>query len=571
MIEANTTNTENPPAPTAEQQQNLADLEADLASGVAWHPGTLCPPAKLRNTQKAHLTRLMQTVARWYLQTEGKFVDPQNKEARHGLAEVQKLVPMRIAEAFPGDTVAHNNAAKLTASAIFGTGADPRMAFGVYSGKAYPMPGNPSSRLFRNHMWDINTWQSPSYRELTPSVHYDDESCAFSEMLAFAIPTETERNTMLDWLSWNLQNENLKPTWSILLYSESKGTGKSTVGEVCAALFGAQNTAPVNGISKLTQRFAADTLSKKFVLAEEVHISSHTTEGNALKDLITNRTVSVEPKYQPVVTIPQTSCFLFTTNHKPLWLEGGERRYYIIDMDHEGQAQGPRNNEFVEIVGRVKAQISNPQDIRNLYERLMQRVQAPSFDPYNMQFADNATPIMRELQATSGNEGDEVLASLLADYGVSIIPSEDFPELIRHLRLRNANALRNALSRLGWKPDRVRFGGKQRRVLRQIDLKIEHGRVLDAALANTYDPAAEPLGYIWFEIEFYIQKTWKALRVDRLVKIAKSADAYSALDSEPFDNSEGNYGPFASSKSHLRIQAREQEELQSTDSDFQRI
>jgi hypothetical protein len=107
--------------------------------------------------------------------------------------------------------------------------------------------------------------------------------------------------------------------------------------------------------------------------------------------------------------------------------------------------------------------------------------------------------------------------------------------------------------------------------LRKIGLKIEHGRVLDAALANTYDSAAEPLGYVWFEIEFYIQKTWKALRADRLVKITKSADAYSARDSEPFDNSEGNYGPFASSKSHLRIQAREQEELQSTDSDFQRI
>ena len=572
VIEADSAKVEEIPAPTAVQEQDLAHLETDLASGVAWHPGTVQDqPTKLQSSRKAHLARLMQTVASWYLQIDGKFVDPQNKDARHSFAEIQKLVPIRVAEAFPGDAVAHNNAGKLTASAIFGASADPRMAFGVYSGKAYPVPGNPSPRLFRNNMWDINTWQVPGYRELRPSLNYKAESCAFSEMLAFAVPTEAERNTLLNWLSWNLQNEHRKPTWSILLYSESKGTGKSTIGEVCAALFGAHNTAPVNGIANLTQRFAADVLSKKFVLAEEVHISSHTAEGNALKDLITNRTISVEPKYQSVVTIPQTSCFLFTTNHKPLWLEGGERRYYIIDMDHDGQAQGPRNDEFVEIVGRVKIQINSPQGVRNLYERLMRRSQAPSFDPNNMGFADNATPIMRELQATSGNEGDEVLTSLLTEYGVTIIPSEDFPELIRHLRLRNANALRNALSRLGWEPDRVRFGGKQRRVLRKTGLKMEHGRVLDAALANTYHSAAETSDYVWFDIEFYIHKTWKALRSERLVKIPKSADAYSARDSEPLDNSEGHYGPFASSKSHLRIQAREQDELQAADSDFQRL
>ena len=572
VIEADSAKVEEIPAPTAVQEQDLAHLETDLASGVAWHPGTVQDqPTKLQSSRKAHLARLMQTVASWYLQIDGKFVDPQNKDARHSFAEIQKLVPIRVAEAFPGDAVAHNNAGKLTASAIFGASADPRMAFGVYSGKAYPVPGNPSPRLFRNNMWDINTWQVPGYRELRPSLNYKAESCAFSEMLAFAVPTEAERNTLLNWLSWNLQNEHRKPTWSILLYSESKGTGKSTIGEVCAALFGAHNTAPVNGIANLTQRFAADVLSKKFVLAEEVHISSHTAEGNALKDLITNRTISVEPKYQSVVTIPQTSCFLFTTNHKPLWLEGGERRYYIIDMDHDGQAQGPRNDEFVEIVGRVKIQINSPQGVRNLYVRLMRRSQAPSFDPNNMGFADNATPIMRELQATSGNEGDEVLTSLLTEYGVTIIPSEDFPELIRHLRLRNANALRNALSRLGWEPDRVRFGGKQRRVLRKTGLKMEHGRVLDAALANTYHSAAETSDYVWFDIEFYIHKTWKTLRSERLVKIPKSADAYSARDSEPLDNSEGHYGPFASSKSHLRIQAREQDELQAADSDFQRL
>ena len=65
-----------------------------------------------------------------------------------------------------------------------------------------------------------------------------------------------------------------------------------------------------------------------------------------------------------------------------------------------------------------------------------------------MRFNDNATPIMRELQAISGNEGEQVLQSLLDDYNVSIIPSEDMVDFVAYLKLSNANSLRNILSNL---------------------------------------------------------------------------------------------------------------------------
>ena len=68
-----------------------------------------------------------------------------------------------------------------------------------------------------------------------------------------------------------------------------------------------------------------------------------------------------------------------------------------------------------------------------------------------------ALEVMRELQATSGDEGDKLLGALPEEYKVRIILSEDFAELASYLRLRNANALRNAHSRLGRKADRLRF------------------------------------------------------------------------------------------------------------------
>lgn len=188
--------------------------------------------------------------------------------------------------------------------------------------------------------------------------------------------------------------------------------------KVLTALFGPENTVTLNCIKPPTQSFAVDALGKKLVVAKEVHISSHSREGNALKDLITNTAVSVEPKYQPVVNIPQRSCFLFTADHKPLWLEGGEWRYYIIDMDHGGHAQGPDNDKFVELVRRVKAMTEDQQPLQDFYARLMVRAQSENFDPKDIGGKMNATPIMRELQATAGKEGDKVLRA-----------SEDLPKL----------------------------------------------------------------------------------------------------------------------------------------------
>jgi phage/plasmid-associated DNA primase len=67
-------------------------------------------------------------------------------------------------------------------------------------------------------------------------------------MLEFAIPEQAQRDMLLDWVAWNLQNEGNKPTWAIMLYSETKGTGKSTIAKVLTALFGEANTALCNGI-----------------------------------------------------------------------------------------------------------------------------------------------------------------------------------------------------------------------------------------------------------------------------------------------------------------------------------
>lgn len=352
----------------------------------------------------------------------------------------------------------------------------------------------------------------------------------------------------MDWTAWSLQNEASKPTWAILLFSEEKGTGKSTIGVVLEALFGAANTAKIDGVDKLVATHNDRVLDKKLIVAEEVHISSRSKTGNALKDLITSDRTTVNPKYQATKTIPLKACYLFTTNHKPLWLEGGERRYYIIEMSHEGHAQGPKSDEFSDLVRDVYDQISNPKRLSALYAALMARTVSEKFSPKSMRFDDNATPIMRELQAQSGNEGDETLESILAEYSVSIIPSSDFKELVRYLNATNDNALRNALSRLGWEDTRQRFAGKQQRVWSKKRILIDEGRIQSVELAETLVGAVKN-GFVWFPIEYYVEATWAALRDNKLKPKFMSREKTSA-----FDDNNGENGPFLDSTSHLRYE-----------------
>jgi len=252
------------PDPNKWQSYVFSLEEQDCMSGVCWHAGAKQgKPVSIKPNQDEYLGVVLRDVSSWFVQMENKFIPSGNKDSRLGKAEMEKLLPQMLADNFPDNEHVAQNAGKITSAVMFGTGPDPRLTFGVYSGKAYPKPGNESKRLFRNGMWDINTWRSPDYRALPPSAAGAATTTAFDAMLEFAISDQAQRDMLLDWIARNLQNECSKPTWAVMLYSDTKGTGKSTIAKVLTALFGAANTALCNGIKPLTQRFAADSLDRK--------------------------------------------------------------------------------------------------------------------------------------------------------------------------------------------------------------------------------------------------------------------------------------------------------------------
>ena len=351
-----------------------------------------------------------------------------------------------------------------------------------------------------------------------------------------------------------MKHENLKPRWAIFLYSETKGTGKSTLLELGQALFGEANTANENGIEGLTQRFSIDSLSKKFIKVEEVKLSSHSDAGNKMKDYITGETAMLDVKNLSKQTIRLKCAFMLTTNHKPTWLEGGERRYFLIDMNHEGHAYGDRKDAFDAITATFRADLANPKQLKRWYLELVGRSYHTDFDPIILKPQKIGSLLMKELMGEARIEVQDVLEDLLSVYNVTIIPSADQQLLVNHLRLKGQQALRNLLRDLGWVPASIRFDGKTQRVWTRGDGSLKNGRI-DAPLLSQELDGAIPLGFTWWPISQAISKGWNELTAHVLrpgrYKHTKTEKGKITVEYELHGSPEENYarGPFADSTS----------------------
>lgn len=515
-----------------------------------------------------------------FVQYKRKYIDVETHVELSDL-EIFRALSQKIAAKFQK----WYESKKLTASMIDeisfavvnGTTIDPRMSFALYSGKKYMLPGNPAKRLWRNGYCDLNIWVAPEYRNVDPEPRDADQPLgSLQKLLDFAIKTPLERQILIDWLGWSLKYEYLKPKWSIFLFSETKGTGKSTLLELGQALFGAENTAAENGIEGLTQRFAADSLSKKFVKVEEVKLSSHSDAGNKMKDYITGDAALVDVKHMPKQNIPLKCAFMMTTNHKPTWLEGGERRYFIIDMDHDGHAYGNRKDDFDKITQAFRTDLNNPRMLHRWYLELTNRQYHPDFDPNILKPTKIGSPLMKELMGEAKVEVKEVLLDLLDVYNVNIIPSSDQQLIVNYLKLKGQQTLRNILRDLGWTPALHRIDGKQKRVWVRQGILIENGRVDAPHLSKDLDGAVE-LGFTWWSLTKEISLGWdslcgEVLRPGRFVK--KTTDkGKTTIHHELHTKPQEDYirGPFPDStsdvdyESYLFLKNRQDEEKDEID------
>lgn len=184
---------------------------------------------------------------------------------------------------------------------------------------------------------------------------------------------DTAVGHVLDYLAHMIQRPWERVGHALLITSEAKGIGKSTLGNIVRRLVGEQNSR-VAQTKDLKGQFDGWLVGKLVIQVDEVYEAGNWDLANKLKPLITERTVSVNVKYGPQMEIENYARFIMFSNHTaPLSIEEGDRRYFVVNS----KAQ-PREGEYYEELNQF---IESAEGMNAIYSFLMRR-NIETFSPH---------------------------------------------------------------------------------------------------------------------------------------------------------------------------------------------
>jgi hypothetical protein len=232
------------------------------------------------------------------------------------------------------------------------------------------LPGEPEITHDTDGCRVLNLWKPPPWttddRAAEPSV--------FLEHLEYILDHDGAAiDHVLNFLAHLVQRPQERVGHALLITSEAKGIGKSTLGTVVRRLVGEQNSR-VAQTKDLKSSFDGWLMGKLVVQVDEVYEAGNWDLANKLKPLITEPTVSANIKYGPQLEIENYARFLMFSNHTaPLNIEDGDRRYFVFNS----KAQ-PREDGYYD---RLYGYIDTEAAMNALYTFLMRR-DLSGFNPY---------------------------------------------------------------------------------------------------------------------------------------------------------------------------------------------
>ncbi|WP_197922923.1 primase-helicase family protein [Thiosulfatihalobacter marinus] len=437
---------------------------------------------------------LSRQVASWFVRSKNQFFMVEKPGTPFTQTDARRICVQRFRARFPDIELTNALERDVFQRAIIQAHEDPEQSVPIWNGSTRCSPAHEGAIIREDETVALNTWQLPEYRTLKIDI---PNLAMLDELLSRIFCHDVDRRVFIDWLSWCLQNEADKPAWSVFLYSRKKGTGKSTLCDLVSRLFGKENSITQNSITKLTGRFNKPILDSKLVISEELQLKPDSPQGNTLKTYITEKVTVSEAKGREVEKVKQYCCFLFTSNHLPLWIEADERRYYVIDVDHDGHASGPQAEEFGSFIAEFNEWMERPENIASLYQALMERQQSNDFNPRSLNLSLVGTPVMQQIIGSSREVLLVRLEELLASLGVFAVPQERLAKLFTEQLKTNQNRIRHMMPELGWRSETAKWGGvdHRRAIWIHPDYQVSGGRVQGP---DGYD---EPVSQVEEEVE----------------------------------------------------------------------
>lgn len=447
---------------TDEAKAYIATIERRIEQGLYHHPfpdGMWSGFVRLNDDGTPYdpsIKEILRLVSGWFVKKDNKYHDVNNLQTSYQAQDLKQVIVSRIKVLFPNLHLTNKDLKEFFLILLDPpiSQANPEENIPVWSGHTVCLPANTQKVIFKDGVATVNLWEYPAYRRGNGT-----QGTAFDAFLSFVIPDQSERDVFLDWLAWALKYEDQKPRWAVMLYSLKQGTGKTVLTDLVKELFGVANTSRINGVGQLVARFNKEILQHKLVIVEEIEVRKGSKEANQVKSLITEDSTTVEAKKLPSSVEPINCAFLMTTNHLPTWLEDADRRFYILNFDHEGYNNGGEDYEkFVGLVKNLKAQTNTPGGVKGIYDQLMAR-DLKDHNAMSLDVSRRSTSLMRELQMLSPDVVKQELEEVLRGNNIVFLTSKQATELINKYASREANAQTHLFTELGYKKARFAWGG----------------------------------------------------------------------------------------------------------------
>lgn len=140
---------------------------------------------------------------------------------------------------------------------------------------------------------------------------------------------------LLAWMAHIVQKPEEKSGVCVVLKSEARGTGKSTVSILLEKLLG-QHSMRVQDGKHLLGAFNSHLANKLFVTIEEAFWSGSSKDAGKLRTLITESTVTIEAKGKDAIEVDSYHRFMMCTNND--WAvpqTQDERRFFILEVSED--------------------------------------------------------------------------------------------------------------------------------------------------------------------------------------------------------------------------------------------
>lgn len=258
------------------------------------------------------------------------------------------------------------------------------------------------------------------YRATYPHPDYGraaEAGAAIMEHCRVMFNRPDEAATVLDWLSYIIQNPGAKLLWAVLIQG-AEGCGKSFWFEVLRRCLGASNVKEVSANEVMNSNWTEWAAETQAVNIPEIRVVGESRHAvmNKLKTLISDRTISIAQRCRDTRSVPNYANYFLTTNHTDaLALTENDRRYYVVFS----KIQAKKDVRELKNTGhfqRLFEMLEN--NAEGLRAWFLERRISPDFDPviapesnYKSEMLDAAASPLHRAVETVLTDGDTPLAA----------------------------------------------------------------------------------------------------------------------------------------------------------------